>query len=618
VARNNVIEILLRAKDQTSGVLAGFRRNLLGLPTLIAGLGSAVAFGKFVKETSDAEAAQARLRNALENNSKAARTLSQDGLNRLAQGFQQVTRFGDDAVSEVQALLLRFQSLGGPEITGATTRVLDLAEAMRIDLQSAAKLVGRALENPTDGLSQLRRVGVQFSAEQVTLIKRLQETGRAADAQAAVLAALDARFKGAAQQGAQTLGGALDRLRNNFNDLFELSSKDSSKAVAGFNALADAVADPRTKAAVDVLAGAFSSLFGGVIRGAAGAINAVQDFASAYVEAQATVAQNQSRAAIAQYGTPEQQAAMRNQMLREQGIGGPTSRGGRRNRAAAPEEVEVVQPLIEEFRVFGKAAEELKRNGVQEYFDNLEESTRTSTQRTVSQIQELEAALEALVREGRLTQAQAGERRSQNLDEILPAFDLEEIRSRRITVQKEMSELSQFMKGAFQEAGRSIQSTLSDAFYEGSLSAQRFKDVIRRTLADIAAAIATSGIQKAFGALFKGAGGGSSGSGGTAATIIGYFGKLFGFAAGGSSTAGPKVVGEDGPELAMGRIYNRRQLAFMGGGGGVTYAPTTSIVIQAKSDDVDELRMQFAYALASSEARSRTEMAKLVTARGRT
>lgn len=51
--QQNVIEIVLRARDQTQGVLTSFRRNLLGLPTLIAGLGSAVAFGKFVKETSD-------------------------------------------------------------------------------------------------------------------------------------------------------------------------------------------------------------------------------------------------------------------------------------------------------------------------------------------------------------------------------------------------------------------------------------------------------------------------------------------------------------------------------------------------------------------------------------
>lgn len=608
--QQNVIEILLRAKDQTQGVLAGFRRNLLSLPTLIAGLGSAVAFGKFVKETSEAEAAQARLRNALLNNTKAARQLSQDGLSRMAAELQKTTRYSDDAVSEVQALLLRFQSLGGNEITQATTRVLDLAEAMRIDLQSAARLVGRALENPTDGLTQLRRVGVQFTTDQIALIKRLQETGKAAEAQGAVLAALDQRFRGAAKEGAQTLGGALDRLRNSFNDLFELSAQNSGKAVEGINALADAVADPEVKRAVDTLAGAFTSLFGGIVKGAAAAVNATSGLMKAYIDAQSQVAANQSLAAVAQYGTPEELAQLKDGRRRTRG---PT--GAQRGLGKLPElpaEPETLKPLLDEFRIFGEAAKELRKDSVKEYFDELEASTRTSAQRTAANIREMEAALEALVREGRLTQAEANQRRTANLDEILPEFDIQEIRSRRITVQKEVADLSEFMKGAFRQAGASIQSSLADAFYEGSASIQTFKDIVRRTLAEIAASIATSGIQKALKAAFSASGGGGSSS--AAGGFLSVIGKLFGFAAGGGDSERPRVVGEAGPEIAVGRVYNKRQLAFMGGGvGGVNYAPTNVMNFYTRDDE--ELRQQFAFALASSEARSRTELAKAMTQR---
>lgn len=607
--QQNVIEILLRAKDQTQGVLAGFRRNLLSLPGLIAGLGSAVAFGKFVKETSEAEAAQARLRNALLNNTKAARQLSQDGLSRMAAELQKTTRYSDDAVSEVQALLLRFQSLGGNEIKQATTRVLDLAEAMRIDLQSAARLVGRALESPTDGLSQLRRVGVQFTTDQIALIKRLQETGKAAEAQAAVLAALDQRFKGAAKEGAQTLGGALDRLRNSFNDLFELSSQNSGKAVEGVNALADAVSDPAVKQAVDTLAGAFTSLFGGIVKGAAAAVNATSSLMKAYVDAQSQVAANQSLAAVAQYGTPEQMAQLKDGRRRTRGPTG--SQRGLGKLPELPAEPETLKPLLEEFQLFGRAAQELRRDSVAEYFDELEASTRTSAQRTAANIREMEAALEALVREGRLTQGEASQRRAANLDEMLPEFDIQEIRAKRMTMQSEVSELSQFMKGAFQQAGASIQSSLADAFYEGGASIQTFKDIVRRTLAEIAATIATSGIQKALKAAFSA--GGSSGSSSSAGGFLSAIGKLFGFAAGGSGTAGPKVVGEEGPEVAVGRVYNKRQLAFMGAGGGVSYAPTNIMNFYTRDDD--EMRQQFAYALAASEARSRNELAKAMTQR---
>lgn len=81
---------------------------------------------------------------------------------------------------------------------------------------------------------------------------------------------------------------------------------------------------------------------------------------------------------------------------------------------------------------------------------------------------------------------------------------------------------------------------------------------------------------------------GSSGSSALGSFINGIFGA-FGHAAGGGRMSGPRVVGEDGPELDMGggNIMNRRQLAFaMGGGGGagVNYAPTTVVNISGSDN----------------------------------
>lgn len=81
---------------------------------------------------------------------------------------------------------------------------------------------------------------------------------------------------------------------------------------------------------------------------------------------------------------------------------------------------------------------------------------------------------------------------------------------------------------------------------------------------------------------------GSTGSSALGSFIGGIFGA-FGHAAGGGSMSGPRIVGEDGPELALGggSILNRRQLAFaMGGGGGagVNYAPTTVVNINGSDN----------------------------------
>lgn len=80
---------------------------------------------------------------------------------------------------------------------------------------------------------------------------------------------------------------------------------------------------------------------------------------------------------------------------------------------------------------------------------------------------------------------------------------------------------------------------------------------------------------------------GSSGSSNALGSFLaGIFGA-FGHAAGGGRMSGPRIVGEDGPELDMGggNILNRRQLAFAGAGRGssVSIGPTT-IIVQGTSD----------------------------------
>jgi hypothetical protein len=78
---------------------------------------------------------------------------------------------------------------------------------------------------------------------------------------------------------------------------------------------------------------------------------------------------------------------------------------------------------------------------------------------------------------------------------------------------------------------------------------------------------------------------GGASSSGFGAFLSGIFGA-FGHAAGGGRMSGPRIVGEDGPELDMGggNILNRRQLAFAGSGGGdVSIGPTT-IIVQGASD----------------------------------
>jgi tape measure domain-containing protein len=257
---------------------------------------------------------------------------------------------------------------------------------------------------------------------------------------------------------------------------------------------------------------------------------------------------------------------------------GPT--GAQRGRGRSSEPLLPPTVDIEEFRV----TTQRMRDDYGDVLRDLEESTRTSVQRQSAEYIKLRTTLEFLRDEKLITPEVFEKRRTAALDELLPEFDLNEIRAKYKVVKKETTELGEFMKGVWQEVGRSIQSTLSDALYEWRLSWRSLIDIARRALADITAAIITSGIKNALKNAASG-GGGGGGSGGSFNWISAIAG-FFGFAAGGGRVDRPTIVGEDGTELVLppARVMNQRQMAFSGGGGSVTYSPNVSIAIVERED----------------------------------
>lgn len=202
------------------------KKGLAGLAGL-AGIGSvALALQKFVAETGAAEAAQAQLAAVLRSTAQAAGVTATE-LNAQAAALQRVSAFGDDAITVAQTMLLAFERIKGPQLTAATAAVVDLAARMEGDLKGAALAVGKALDDPVQGLATLGRQGIKFTDQQEALVKHLVETNRVAEAQRVILAALETKFGGAAEAARGTLGGAIAALTAAFGNLFELSKEES-------------------------------------------------------------------------------------------------------------------------------------------------------------------------------------------------------------------------------------------------------------------------------------------------------------------------------------------------------------------------------------------------------
>lgn len=228
---------------------------------------------------------------------------------------------------------------------------------------------------------------------------------------------------------------------------------------------------------------------------------------------------------------------------------------------------------------------------VPQFLRDMSESTETEVERQVRTYEELKASLQALRSEGLITPETQSARLQEGLDELLPEFDLGEIRSLYKKVKKETTELGEFMKGVWQGVGRSIQATLSDAIYEWDFSLKSLVDITRRAMADVLSAIITSGIKDAFLKQFSGGGGGSSGT-----NWLSLFTGFLGFAAGGGRVDRPTIVGEDGTELVLppARVMNKRQMAFAGGGG-VVFSPVNNFTIIEREDPEQTRREMFEY-----------------------
>jgi hypothetical protein len=216
-----------------------------------AGITVASAIRAVVRATSEAEESTAKLNNALKNSS-ASISLTTKQLANYATELQHTSTFGDEAIQDVESLLLSFKGLSGETILKATSAVVDLSTRMGTDLHSAALQVGRSLQDPIKGLAALSRAGVSFSSEQQTTIKRLTETGNLAKAQGIILAELEKRFGGAAAAARDTFGGALKGLSNDFDNLLEANG-GMPAATSAVNELSKVLQDPETKKGVDNL-----------------------------------------------------------------------------------------------------------------------------------------------------------------------------------------------------------------------------------------------------------------------------------------------------------------------------------------------------------------------------
>lgn len=205
------------------GPLGGIASRLSATATIVsrAGLaygglaigigGAAFAAQRSVRAWAEAERQLLTTEQIIRATGGAAGQTAAD-IERMSQRIGMQTLASTSMVRLAGQQLLTFRAVGQEAFERTLEAAQDLAAAGFGDVTSATLQLAKAIEDPVQGLTLLRRAGISFTAAQRQVIQSLHETGRSAEVADAILSQVEQQVGGAAVAAAQGLSGAWDSL----------------------------------------------------------------------------------------------------------------------------------------------------------------------------------------------------------------------------------------------------------------------------------------------------------------------------------------------------------------------------------------------------------------------
>jgi hypothetical protein len=148
----------------------------------------------------------------------------------LANSLQRLTVYQDDQILQAQTILTQM-GVESSQLESVTKATLDLASAKRMDLASAADIVGKSIGTSTNALS---RYGVQINNVTTSTERAAKITER-----------ISQLFGGSAQAEAKTFSGSILQLKAQWSDMLESLGNFIVKnplVIKAFNAMSTGIA----------------------------------------------------------------------------------------------------------------------------------------------------------------------------------------------------------------------------------------------------------------------------------------------------------------------------------------------------------------------------------------
>jgi hypothetical protein len=253
MGKDRTLELKLIARDMMSDVVKGVEKSVGGLADSIKSAGTKAAgawptvaqginkindgFGTLknvagqalgaletgwnllIEPGLEAQRVMAQTEAVIKSTGGAA-GLTSDQIGEMAGAMSRVSGVSDEAAQSAENVLLRFTEIGGDSFPRVTAAINDMAVSLAegdvnaADLTGTAELLGKALSNPEQGISQLERSIGKFSDAERASIKTMMAHNDIAGAQAIILDKLEEKFGGAAKAAGDTLPGKMAKAKN--------------------------------------------------------------------------------------------------------------------------------------------------------------------------------------------------------------------------------------------------------------------------------------------------------------------------------------------------------------------------------------------------------------------
>lgn len=197
-----------------------------GIEAAVAAIGKAIGavgdfFNSSIQSALESQDVMANVEATVRSTGGAAGYTAQE-IADMATELQGVTKFSDETIMRGQAMLLTFTQIGHDVFPLATEAMLNLAQKMGSDLNGAAIQLGKALNDPVNGVTALRRVGVMLTDDMKAQIETMVEQGDVMGAQKIILGELETEFGGLARAMGETASGQMAILTNKIDNFKEL------------------------------------------------------------------------------------------------------------------------------------------------------------------------------------------------------------------------------------------------------------------------------------------------------------------------------------------------------------------------------------------------------------